>query len=102
MSKSYDEMVAELKAEWGPEVRAFEAAAREYFETVHAQTFLVGKQLAERRAELRWSQRQLAAEADVPQADVSRIENGKLNPTLETLSKIASALGLDIRLVPRT
>lgn len=41
-------------------------------------------------------QEELAAEIGTSQSNISEIENGKHNPTLETLSKIASALDANI------
>ena len=49
-------------------------------------------QLMERRLELGFTQTELAERAGLDQGDVSRIENGKANPTLETLIRIAYAL----------
>ena len=54
------------------------------------------------REEQNLSQRQLAEKAGITQADVSKIESGNANPTLETLKKIAAGLGknLQISFVP--
>jgi transcriptional regulator with XRE-family HTH domain len=43
-----------------------------------------------------WSQHDLADEADMRQALVSAIEVGSANPTLESLDKLAAALGVDL------
>jgi ribosome-binding protein aMBF1 (putative translation factor) len=42
------------------------------------------------------TQRELAASANVTQADVSRIESGQANPTIETLSRIGVSLGVEL------
>ena len=42
------------------------------------------------------SQRQLAARMNVPRTYISKIENGKAMPTLSSLNRLASALGVDI------
>lgn len=47
------------------------------------------------------SQRALAERVGVPQAHVSRIEQGLVNPTVTTLDQFAEALGLELRLMPR-
>ena len=39
------------------------------------------------------SQRDLAAKTGIMQAEISKIEQGKGNPTLTTLQKIAKSLG---------
>lgn len=44
------------------------------------------------------TQRELAARARVPQADISRIEQGKGNPTLRTLVRMAAACGARLRI----
>jgi DNA-binding XRE family transcriptional regulator len=51
------------------------------------------------------SQKQLAARTGIAQTEISRLERGEGNPTLRTLSKIASALQgrltLEFRAQPR-
>lgn len=47
------------------------------------------------------SQKTLAAKVGVNAAHISRIETGRLNPTLATLTEIARALEMEIMLVPR-
>ncbi len=42
------------------------------------------------------SQRQLAARMNVPRTYISKIENGKAMPTLSSLQRLATALGVDI------
>ena len=51
-----------------------------------------------RRTALDLSQIQLAKRTGVSQADISRIERGKGNPTLDTLRKIFAALQLQMTL----
>lgn len=43
-----------------------------------------------------FSQAQLAQRIGVDQSQISRIESGESSPTLETLDKIAGALGVKI------
>jgi len=54
------------------------------------------------RISLGISQRELSARSGVPQAKISRIENGGVDLYLSTLIELARALDLDLRLVPRT
>jgi len=49
---------------------------------------------------LNLSQIQLAKTNGVSQADISRIERGKGNPTLDTLKKILAALQLQMTFRP--
>lgn len=56
-------------------------------------SLLVGQAIAEARAEKGMSQRDLSSASGVMQADISKIEKGKGNPTITTLQKIAKSLG---------
>ncbi len=57
---------------------------------------IVGQAIAEAREEKGMSQRDLSADSGVMQAEISKIEQGKGNPTLSTLQKIAKSLGRTI------
>mgnify|MGYP006200366669 CR=1 FL=1 len=57
-------------------------------------TFGLGELLATRRLELEMSQLELSDESGIPQADISRIECGRANPTLKTVEKLLGALNL--------
>lgn len=57
---------------------------------------IVGQAIANAREEIGMSQRELSSVSGVMQADISKIEKGKGNPTLSTLQKIAKALGKSI------
>lgn len=54
---------------------------------------VVGQAIAEAREAKGMSQRELSSASGVMQADISKIEKGKGNPTLTTLQKIAKSLG---------
>ncbi len=47
------------------------------------------------------SQRELARRSGVPQAGISRIENGLASPRAETLDRILRACGRDVQVVVR-
>lgn len=49
--------------------------------------------LAERRKELKISQRELARRCNMPQSTISRIETHQISPQIDTLSIIADKLG---------
>jgi predicted nucleotidyltransferase len=53
----------------------------------------VGRQLAEARQNAGLSQRELAHRAGVPLSTVGRIERGTVSPTVQTLERLAEALG---------
>lgn len=96
--RAHQELTEELRASDSPAVRAFERASSDHFRQARLESFGIGKRLAERRQELRVSQRDLAAQADIPQAEISRIERGLGNPTLLTLARLAEALDLEVAL----
>lgn len=53
----------------------------------------ISEQISDLRSKKHLSQKQLAEKAHVPQQEISNIENGKRNITLETLEKIAAGFG---------
>lgn len=56
----------------------------------------LGKRIKELRKVQGLSQESLSYEADIPLSQVGRIERGEINPTVSTLSAIASALNTDL------
>jgi transcriptional regulator with XRE-family HTH domain len=56
----------------------------------------LGERVRALRRERELQQRQLAEKADLTPSMVSQIESGRLTPSLHTLGKIASALGVSI------
>jgi transcriptional regulator with XRE-family HTH domain len=56
------------------------------------ETSKIGQVIRERRAELGWTQRQLALASGLDQSHVSRIEIDKAEPSPEQLTKLAAAL----------
>ena len=57
---------------------------------------MLGQAVSEAREEKGISQRQLSRSSGVIQAEISKIEQGKGNPTVLTLQKLAKALGRTI------
>ena len=51
-----------------------------------------GDSILERRIELGWTQVELSKRSGIPQADISRIENGRLDARWSTVQRIAIAL----------
>ena len=49
------------------------------------------------------SQKELSEATGITQADISRLENGSANPSLRTLERLASGMGmrLKVEFVPR-
>ena len=54
--------------------------------------------LIEARRERSMTQADLAARTGIAQADISRLENGSRNPSLNMLKKLASGLGMTLKL----
>lgn len=54
--------------------------------------------LREQRESMLMTQTELARRCRVPQPEISRIESGRFNPTIETVSAIAHELGLELTL----
>ena len=57
---------------------------------------LVGQAVAQAREEKGFSQRDLSKSSGVMQAEISKIEQGKGNPTISTLQKLSKSLGCPI------
>ena len=51
-----------------------------------------GDSIRERRIELGWTQAELSKRSGIPQADISRIENGRLDARWSTIHRISTAL----------
>jgi predicted transcriptional regulator len=63
----------------------------------------IAERVAERRAEMRLSQRELAELCGTTQSAIARLERGGRPPRIDTLLRIADALDCDlvVELVPR-
>lgn len=59
---------------------------------------MVGNSIKERRKTLRVTQPQVAELANISVNTLYKIERGQANPTLETLTKIADVLGMEVSL----
>ena len=57
-----------------------------------------GELVRRRREELGWSQARLAEAADTGQALISRIESGRVNPTVDMLGRLAEAMHAELTL----
>ena len=59
---------------------------------------MIGKSIKERRKSLKITQGQLAEVAGISANTLYKIEREQANPRLETLSKIADVLGMELKL----
>lgn len=57
---------------------------------------IIGNSIKERRKALRVTQPQLAELAGISVNTLYKIERGQANPTLDTLTKIATILGMEV------
>jgi putative transcriptional regulator len=55
--------------------------------------------IKEMRKKKRWTQEELAKRVGCTRAYISKVENEKANPTKEILSRIAEALGTELKKV---
>lgn len=61
-----------------------------------APNIAVGEAVLEARAKKDLTQKQLSELTGIDQSDISKIERGVANPSVSTLNKIASALGMQL------
>ena len=62
-----------------------------------AENIAIGEAVMSARAEKGFTQKELAKASGINQADISKIEKGIANPTVTTLRRIASALGMKLQ-----
>lgn len=60
--------------------------------------FQIIKAILAGRKEKNITQKQLADITGITQADISRIENGSSNPSIQTIQRLASGLGMTLKL----
>ena len=58
--------------------------------------FTFASQVVQRRLELGLTQEELAQSSGLDQAEISRIEHGRLNLTFDTMSVLLRALGVEV------
>jgi transcriptional regulator with XRE-family HTH domain len=63
----------------------------------HEPVFQVIKTLIEARKKKSMTQKQLAERTGITQPDISRLENGRGNPSLRTLNNLARGLGMVLK-----
>ena len=79
--------------------RAFEADPELYNEyKALAPEYELIKQIIQARTELNMTQRELADKIGIKQSNISRLESGHYNPSLEFLKKIAGGLGKELHI----
>lgn len=97
LSKKFSDLASRARENWSDEAHKIYDAASEVFQAEMAAQIRLGRDLASARRSHNMTQAALAEATGVPQAEISRIENGNANPTVETVARLAAAL--DKRLV---
>lgn len=80
----------EFSQQFTPAERKAIEAEKKYYKLVVA--------LKEKREELGLTQERLAEISDLPRTTITKVESGSRNATLETLMRIAEALGSSVEL----
>jgi transcriptional regulator with XRE-family HTH domain len=86
MTTKFDDLVKEVERTSSKEDRAVLDQARRRFD--------IGLKLLERRMSAGFTQQQLAEASGIPQSEISRIERGQANPTVQTLEALGAPLGI--------
>jgi XRE family transcriptional regulator, regulator of sulfur utilization len=97
---TFSETMGSLAESWTPEVsNLYEELSNEYRLEVQIRQS-VARQLHDARQSAALTQAELSRLSGLPQPEISRIERGFANPTLTTLTKLASALQSSFQIEP--
>ena len=61
--------------------------------------FQLIRSLLEARKVTKLTQKELSARTGISQADISRIETGEANPSMQTMKRLAEGLGMQLRVM---
>lgn len=61
--------------------------------------FDIIKAIVDARTSQNMTQKELSEKTGIPQADISRLENGTRNPTLKLLKRLADGLNMELGIV---
>lgn len=96
MARRYGDVVDTSYISANPDLKKFAEAFTDQVQAEYQEIFGLGEVVARRREELALSQIALAERTGLTQADISRLEQGKGNPTYSTIKKIMNALQLKL------
>lgn len=99
-STSFEDFIRPYRESESPAARLVRTAAERAFVAERAERDAVGVALASARKESGATQQAVADMAGIQQAELSRIENGLANPTMDTLLKVLAALDLRLAFEP--
>ncbi|HJF15166.1 MAG TPA: helix-turn-helix domain-containing protein [Enteractinococcus helveticum] len=92
LSKKFSDLASRARETWSDDAQKIYDAASQVFQAEVAAQVKLGRDLASARRGHAMTQAQLADATGVPQAEISRIENGNANLTIEAISRLATAL----------
>ena len=99
MGSKFSDYVSEVVQTADTEQRALLDAFGSHFEAARRLHFDMPKMLVAARKRAGLNQQQLADLSGVGQSEISRIENGQGNPTLDTLDRILGPLRMRVVIV---
>ena len=70
---------------------------RKEYEAIQPEMDVI-RAMIDARIEQNLTQKELAARTGIDQADISKLENGTRNPSLKLLKKLASGLGMQLKI----
>ena len=70
---------------------------RKEYETIQPEIDII-KALVDARNSLNLTQKELAERTGINQADISKIENGTRNPSLNLLKRLANGMGMTLKI----
>lgn len=98
MTRNFSKLASELKREWSDDAaRVYEEASEGYAHEIASRRAL-GESLSTIRRERGLTQKALSQASNIQQSEISRIESGRGNPTLDTLTRLAGAVGASVTL----
>lgn len=97
-TRRFSDLASQARKSWSDEATAVHRAAADSYEAELAARRHLGGLLASARADRELSQAALSRASGVQQAEISRIEAGRSNPTFSTLNRLATALNVQLTL----
>ncbi|NJJ03670.1 helix-turn-helix domain-containing protein [Corynebacterium coyleae] len=97
---NFEDFIQPYRESESPAAEVIRDAATRAFAAELAERKAVGAALASARHDRGATQQSVADAAGIQQAELSRIENGVGNPTVETLLKVLAALDLRLAFTP--
>lgn len=93
MTRRFEDLASEVKRSWSADAHLVNEAAAKVFRAEVTAMEELGSGLATARRDLNISQQALAESSGIAQSEISRIETGRANPTIETVTRLTTALG---------